>query len=122
MAVLPEAFMEMALGLPNVLFVAFFTFNKVNNVFGFIRGHYVFFFIGGGEVVVGLALLLKWTRKAAGVKLHFETPGDGFSCCMRVPVQHFTSPSWSIHFGDVSETNSWETPKEKQNAHVWVAF
>lgn len=43
MAMLPEAFMEMALGLPNVLFVAFFTFNKVNNVFGFIRGHYVFF-------------------------------------------------------------------------------
>ena len=31
-AVLPKTFVEMALGFPNVLFAAFFTFNKV---FGF---------------------------------------------------------------------------------------
>ena len=30
-----KAFVEMALGLPNVLFAAFFAFNEVDKVFGF---------------------------------------------------------------------------------------
>ena len=34
-AILPKTFVEMALGFPNVLFAAFFTFNKVSKVFGF---------------------------------------------------------------------------------------
>ena len=34
-AMLPKALVEMALGLPNVLFFAFFTLNEVNKVFGF---------------------------------------------------------------------------------------
>ena len=34
-AILPKTFVEMALGFPNVLFTAFFTFNKVSKVFGF---------------------------------------------------------------------------------------
>ena len=31
----PKAFVEMALGLPNILFAAFFAFNEVDKVFGF---------------------------------------------------------------------------------------
>ena len=34
-AMFPKAFVEMALGLPNVLFAAFFAFNEVDKVFGF---------------------------------------------------------------------------------------
>ena len=34
-AMLPKALVEMALGLPNVLFPAFFTFNEINEVFRF---------------------------------------------------------------------------------------
>jgi len=34
-AMLPKTFMEIVLGLPNALFAAFFTFNKVNKIFGF---------------------------------------------------------------------------------------
>ena len=34
-AMLPKTFVEMALGFPNVLFAAFFTFNNVSKVFGF---------------------------------------------------------------------------------------
>ena len=34
-AMLPKTFVEMTLGFPNVLFAAFFTFNKVSKVFGF---------------------------------------------------------------------------------------
>ena len=34
-AMLPKAFVEMALGLPNVQFAAFFAFNEVDKVFGF---------------------------------------------------------------------------------------
>ena len=34
-AMLPKALMEMALGLPNVLFAAFFAFNEIDEVFGF---------------------------------------------------------------------------------------
>ena len=32
---LPKALVEMALGLPNVLFTAFFAFNEIDKVFGF---------------------------------------------------------------------------------------
>ena len=34
-AMLPKTFVEMTLSFPNVLFAAFFTFNKVSKVFGF---------------------------------------------------------------------------------------
>ena len=34
-AMFPKAFVEMALGLPHVLFAAFFAFNEVDKVFGF---------------------------------------------------------------------------------------
>ena len=39
-----------------------------------------------------------------------------------VPVQRFPSPSRSIRFGDVSEANGRETPRQKQNAHACVTF
>ena len=39
-----------------------------------------------------------------------------------VPVRRFPSPSRSIRFSDVSETNGRETPRQKQNAHACVAF
>ena len=39
-----------------------------------------------------------------------------------VLVRRFPSPSQSIHFGDVSEANRRETPRQKQNAHACVAF
>ena len=39
-----------------------------------------------------------------------------------VPVRRFPSPSQSIRLGDVSEANGWGTPRQKQNAHVCVAF
>ena len=35
-----------------------------------------------------------------------------------VPVRRLSRLSWSMHFGDVSETNSRETPRQKQNAHA----
>ena len=34
-SMLPKALVEMALGLPNVLFAAFFTFDEVDEVLGF---------------------------------------------------------------------------------------
>ena len=34
-AMLPKALVEMALGLPNVLFAAFFAFTEIDKVFGF---------------------------------------------------------------------------------------
>ena len=34
-AMFPKAFVEMALGLPNVLFAAFFAIDKIDKVFGF---------------------------------------------------------------------------------------
>ena len=34
-AILPKAFVEMVLGIPNVLFAAFFAFSEINKVFGF---------------------------------------------------------------------------------------
>ena len=39
-----------------------------------------------------------------------------------VPVRRFPSPYQSIHFGDVSEADRRETPRQKQNAHACVAF
>ena len=36
--------------------------------------------------------------------------------------RRFPSPSRSIHFGDVSETNRRETLSQKQNAHACVDF
>ena len=39
-----------------------------------------------------------------------------------VPVWRFLSPSRSIRFGDLSEANRQETPRQKQNAHACVAF
>ena len=43
------------------------------------------------------------------------------SACL-VPVRRFPSPYRSIQFGDVSEANGRETPRQKQNAHACVAF
>ena len=34
-AMLPKALVEMAFGLPNVLFAAFFVFSEIDKVFGF---------------------------------------------------------------------------------------
>ena len=39
-----------------------------------------------------------------------------------VPVRRFPSPYRSIHFGDVSEANWRETPRQKQNEHACNAF
>ena len=39
-----------------------------------------------------------------------------------VPVRRFPSPYRSIHFGDVSKANRRETPRQKQNAHAYIAF
>ena len=39
-----------------------------------------------------------------------------------VPLRRFPSPYRSIHFGDVSEANGPETPRQKQNANACVAF
>ena len=57
-AILPKAFVEMVLGLPNVLFAAFFAFSEINKVFGFtVKGvKYASFLFGGGEGEVGLTV------------------------------------------------------------------
>ena len=39
-----------------------------------------------------------------------------------VPVRSFPSPSRSMCFGDVSEANGREMPRQKQNAHACVTF
>ena len=39
-----------------------------------------------------------------------------------VPIRRFPSPSQSIRFGDVSEVNGQETPRQKQNAHACITF
>ena len=56
-AMIPNTFVEMALGLPTVLFAAFFTSNEVSFEIYSLRGHVYVVLFGGGEGVVGLALL-----------------------------------------------------------------
>ena len=57
---LPKALVKMGLGLPSVLFAAFFAFSEIDKVQFWIyslRGHvYVVSLSEGGECVVGLAL------------------------------------------------------------------
>ena len=36
------------------------------------------------------------------------------------PVRRFPSPSRSIRFSDVSETNGRETPRQSRSAHAWA--
>ena len=59
-AMLPKALVKMGLGLPSVLFAAFFAFNEIDKVQFWIyslKAHvYVLSLSGGGEGVVGLAL------------------------------------------------------------------
>ena len=38
-------------------------------------------------------------------------------CCL-VPARRLSRPSQSMHFGDVSETNGRETPRQSQSAHA----
>ena len=35
-----------------------------------------------------------------------------------VPVRRFPSLSQLIRFGDISEANGWDTPRQKQNARA----
>ena len=35
-----------------------------------------------------------------------------------VPVRRLSRPSRSMHFGDVSETNGRETPRQSRSAHA----
>ena len=35
-----------------------------------------------------------------------------------VPIRRLSKPSWSMHFGDASETNGWETPRQSRSAHA----
>ena len=37
-----------------------------------------------------------------------------------VPVRRLSRPSRSMHFGDVSETNGRETPRQSRSAHAWA--
>ena len=37
-----------------------------------------------------------------------------------VPVRRLFRPSRSMHFGDVSETNGRETPRQSRSAHAWA--
>ena len=37
-----------------------------------------------------------------------------------VPARRLSRPSRSMHFGDVSETNGRETPRQSRSAHAWA--
>ena len=39
-----------------------------------------------------------------------------------VPVRRLFRPSRSMHFGDVSETNGRETPRQSRSAHAWAVL
>ena len=43
----------------------------------------------------------------------------GSRTCL-VPIRHLSRPCRSMHFGDVSETNSRETPRQSWSAHAWA--
>ena len=61
-----------------------------------------------------------WPPPPALSSIMLSEKGSVGNCL--VPVWRFLSPSRSIRFGDVSEANGRETPRQKQNEHACVAF
>ena len=56
-----------------------------------------------------------------GKLLNGEFKHCTLSACL-VPVRRLFRPSRSMHFGDVSETNGRETPRQSRSAHAWAVL
>ena len=56
------------------------------------------------------------TRRQEVYLYHTEKKTLAKDCL--VPVRRLSRPSRSMHFGDVSETNGRETPRQSRSAHA----
>ena len=61
--------------------------------------------------------LLSWLPQTGGNDRCARSGKTWIHSCL-VPVRRLFRPSRSMHFGDVSETNGRETPRQSRSAHV----